>query len=406
MNSLEGLIINSTFILFPICLYIIYCTSGSEKSVNQRDVFLELTVFSSLYLMFRFGILFKSFYPGLLFTIPLLLCYLNNKVKISLLVSLILIIFLKFNFKINIILLLFEYILYFILYIYYKKNYKNYYFLTNGFIIIRTFIISLLTKNNNFISYIFYFLSSAVIYMMTSYFIVEFYKNLSKTLNYKSTLVELKKEKNIHAELFKILHEIKNPLAVCRGYLDILDSGTKKDYDKYIPLISTSIRRTFGLMDDYLSFSKINVSREEGDLVLFLDEFKEGIIPLLEKNNVDYIFLIPDSEVYFKFDYDKLKQVLINIYKNSIEALDDRRTIKLKAYLAFGSFYIEIKDYGKGMDAYSLENIGNNFYTTKEHGTGLGVSLSKEIIRLHNGSLIYKSKLERGTTCIISFPIN
>ena len=290
MNSLEGLIINSTFILFPICLYIIYCTSGSEKSVNQRDVFLELTVFSSLYLMFRFGILFKSFYPGLLFTIPLLLCYLNNKVKTSLLVSLILIIFLKFNFKINIILLLFEYILYFILYIYYKKNYKNYYFLTNGFIIIRTFIISLLTKDNNFISYIFYFLSSAVIYMMTSYFIVEFYKNLSKTLNYKSTLVELKKEKNIHAELFKILHEIKNPLAVCRGYLDILDSGTKKDYDKYIPLISTSIRRTFGLMDDYLSFSKINVSREEGDLVLFLDEFKEGIIPLLEKNNVDYIF--------------------------------------------------------------------------------------------------------------------
>ena len=66
---------------------------------------------------------------------------------------------------------------------------------------------------------------------------------------------------------------------------------------------------------------------------------------------------------------------------------------------------IEVKDNGIGMDKDVLEKIGENFYTTKTNGTGLGVSLSKEIINLHGGSLSYKSKKNIGTTAIIKLPI-
>ena len=101
-----------------------------------------------------------------------------------------------------------------------------------------------------------------------------------------------------------------------------------------------------------------------------------------------------------------MKQVLVNIFKNSVEAKSDDTTITVDINEHKDMVDIIISDTGVGMSKEVLEKIGQNFYTTKERGTGLGVSLSKEIIALHGGKIRYESTLGQGTKVYISLPVN
>jgi len=242
--------------------------------------------------------------------------------------------------------------------------------------------------------------------ILLSYIIVIIIDKSENIVNYNSTLNELNREKEIRESLFKITHEVKNPLAVCRGYLDMLDSQKRKEYHKYVPIISNEINRTLNLMDDFLDYTKVKVAKEDTDLYLLLDEIKDEIKPLLKNNNIEAKFNIPDDELYMDLDYNRIKQVFINIFKNSIEAKKDSMEITLSVFSKDDLVTIKVSDNGIGMDKDTLERIGENFFTTKRNGTGLGVSLSKEIISLHSGKMYYKSVKGKGTDVYIELPIN
>ena len=104
-------------------------------------------------------------------------------------------------------------------------------------------------------------------------------------------------------------------------------------------------------------------------------------------------------------DYNRIKQVLINIIKNSIEASKENSNIDITCYTN-KNLNIIIKDYGIGMDDEILNKLFIPFNTTKEKGTGLGVCLSKEIIEAHKGKITYNSILNKGTIVKIVLPIN
>ena len=113
-----------------------------------------------------------------------------------------------------------------------------------------------------------------------------------------------------------------------------------------------------------------------------------------------------DDEVYIKGDYNRLSQVLINIVKNSIEAINkENGVIKIKNYINKKYIIIVIEDNGYGISKKNLKKIKEPFYTTKNRGTGLGVSLSDEIIKAHGGTLTYVSKENIGTKVIIKLPL-
>ena len=94
-----------------------------------------------------------------------------------------------------------------------------------------------------------------------------------------------------------------------------------------------------------------------------------------------------DQEIYFNGDYERLKQVIINILKNACEACTENGKIEISSNLYKNYLDILIEDNGIGMDEETLKNIKEMFYTTKQNGTGLGVALSNEIIKSHNGEL-------------------
>ena len=196
-------------------------------------------------------------------------------------------------------------------------------------------------------------------------------------------------------EIEKLAHEVKNPLSICIGYLEMLDHNYNK---KYIDIIKDELNRSITILDDYKNNKILDL--EELDLVLLFNEIYE-IYKIKSK-----IKITSKEDIYINGDYKKLKQVFINIIKNSIESKKYNTNIYIKINLieTKHNVYITIKDNGIGIKKENISNIFNDFYTTKTYGTGLGLSYSKEIINLHNGTIKYYSKYQKGTKVVIKLP--
>lgn len=211
---------------------------------------------------------------------------------------------------------------------------------------------------------------------------------------------DIKEEDN---NLFNLAHEVKNPIAVCKGYLDMLDVNDKDKIKRYLPIIKNEMKRSLTIMDEFLDLKRINLNKDLMDFSLLLDDIKETTEIILKENHVNLNISNIDKELIINGDYDKLKQVLINLIKNSYEA--EAKNIKLDIKINNNYLKIKVKDDGKGIAKDDLKRIGEVFYTTKVAGTGVGVSMAKEIVRLHDGNLSYESIINKGTTATIILPI-
>ena len=213
---------------------------------------------------------------------------------------------------------------------------------------------------------------------------------------------ELEKEKQLRTSLFKITHEIKNPIAVCKSYLDMFDINNK-DHERYIEILKEEMNKILLLLQDFLAMNKIKIEKEILDINLLLEDVVNQFEPVLKEKNIRFKYNICQDEIFVEGDYNRLNQVLINMIKNSIEAIENNGLIKIN-YEISDNFKIIIEDNGIGITEDELEKIKEPFYTTKKNGTGLGVSLSIEIIKAHNGNIEY-IPLKKGTKVIIELPI-
>ena len=345
----------------------------------------------------------------LLINVPLLVAYLKKRKDLSIIISIIVIVLSYIDFNINIVLLIIEYIIYYVLFI---KTVSFNKFI-NRFLIIKAFIISLeifiyIMPHASFMYNVFLIFMEMIILSVTTYIITELIKKVEETVNLNITLRELEKEKALRESLFKMTHEIKNPIAVCKGYIDMMkkDNIKEENREKYLNIIDEEISRTLILMDDFLDYTKIKINKEEMDINVLIEEVITNSNTLLKKNNVKVETDIKSEEIIVNADYNRLKQVLVNILKNSLEAkkVKDKMLINIKVTNSTNEVKIVIKDNGIGMDKKTLNKINKMFFTTKSKGTGLGVPLSKEIIELHSGTIKYRSIPNKGTTVSITLP--
>ena len=176
---------------------------------------------------------------------------------------------------------------------------------------------------------------------------------------------------------------------------------------KNIPIIKEEIDRTLILLEDFLEMNTQKINKDILDINYLLEDVTDNMNILFKSKNIKLESSIPDEEVYINADYNRLTQVFINLFKNSIEALENRKNKKIKIYTSQNENEIEIKitDNGIGIPKNILNKIKEPFYTTKQKGTGLGVSLSDEIIRAHGGTINYESKEDNYTTVTVNLPI-
>ena len=141
------------------------------------------------------------------------------------------------------------------------------------------------------------------------------------------------------------------------------------------------------------------------DINILLNEIYNSFEILLKNNKIKLEYKQKDNEVLIMGDFNRLKQVMLNIIKNSIEAIEDNGIIKMNSYIKNKSVIIEIIDNGKGMTEEELNKVTDLFFTTKKNGTGVGVTLSKEIVNAHDGIIEYSSKINKGTKVKIKLPL-
>lgn len=380
MKILDCLLLNTILTLLPIMSYLLYLAYKESISKKENRLIFALVIITQFYLIYRYGITIKKT-PLIIIDIPLILSYYKKKDKLIIISSVICIIYyLKYY---SLPFLIIEYLIYFLLY----KKVTKYNFI-DIVITIKT-IIAIIQNENIYISLIWIFillvLSKSSIYML---------KKGKKIIKLHMSFKEIKKNSQIQKSLFQITHEIKNPIAVCKGYLDMYDENNPDKIKKHIPILKEEIERTLVLLEDFLCLNRQKINKDILDINLLIEEVITNMNLLFEKNNIEIISKIEDDEVYIDGDYNRLMQVFINIFKNSIEALEKTKEPKIKVWTEENENHIKIfiKDNGMGMNKETLSKIYEPFYTTKQKGTGLGVSLSSEIINAHGGKVKYTSK--------------
>jgi two-component system sporulation sensor kinase B len=199
-----------------------------------------------------------------------------------------------------------------------------------------------------------------------------------------------------------IAHEVRNPLTVVKGFLQLMQNEEQKY--PYIPLVLSELGRAESIINDYLNFAKPEFKKiEQVDLAELITEVMMLLNPLAIKSDVSLDSFL-EKNINMDTDKNQLKQVLVNIIKNAIEATQQDGRVFIKLLVSNNETMIIIKDNGKGMSKEQLERIGTLFYSTKDKGTGLGTTVSLRIIETMNGKVSYASELGKGTEVKVVFP--
>lgn len=197
-----------------------------------------------------------------------------------------------------------------------------------------------------------------------------------------------------------VAHEVKNPLGIIKGALDILK---KQDVDHVvkstmIEYVDDEIRRLNRLIQDFLDFSRPRKPRfEKVELNVLMKDLLQRLRLEWEEKGISIDAYISEEKCLSQADPDMLSQALLNVIKNACEASDSDGHVSVKSSLAHGIWIIRIADTGKGMDQETQKRALEPFYTTKAQGTGLGLAYAARIIEIHGGEMIFRKNHPQGT---------
>ncbi len=212
-----------------------------------------------------------------------------------------------------------------------------------------------------------------------------------------------------------ISHELKTPLTVIKGFIETLEEEENIKNKKYIEVIKNHIERLINILERIIYISEIERKEVVLDLKeVKIDEIIKNLLPLFQKSLED-----KDIKVELNFEKDlpllkvdpvKMEQVFINLIDNAIK-YTEKGKIKISAFRKDNNIIIEFEDTGIGIPKEHIPRIFERFYVVdkardkKKGGAGLGLSIVKHIILLHNGKVDVESKLGEGTKFIITLPI-
>ena len=220
-------------------------------------------------------------------------------------------------------------------------------------------------------------------------------------------------------ELFPFLaHEIRNPLHAIGGALTIIQKRTKADplIEQSINVIHDEIKRLSNFVKECLEFSNPSdpskfVITDINDVIISSLDLMTPVFKDLSKD-INLSLSLQEDLRQIKTNFNEIKQVFLNIIKNSVEAIDNEGEIIVKTYSKKQKsekfITIEFSDNGKGIKEEILKKIFDPFFTTKTGagGTGLGLAVCKKIIcDNHQGIIDIKSNKDEGTTVTIKLPV-
>lgn len=208
-----------------------------------------------------------------------------------------------------------------------------------------------------------------------------------------------------------VAHEIKNPLGSMSIHIQLMnklldrEKFDKENFSKYLGIISDEVERLNSIVVDYLfAVRPMNVELAEEDVNEVIKELVEFTQYELEEAKIGVEVDLDESISKLYLDNKFIKQAFLNIIKNAIQAMQTGGILKITTEQKEGMVLVTIADNGVGMDEETQAKIFEPHYTTKDTGSGLGLTLVYKIIKEHKGDINVNSRLGEGTVFNFLFP--
>ena len=250
--------------------------------------------------------------------------------------------------------------------------------------------------------------------------LIDSFNNMSRELKEANEL-KLRYERNRKRLIAGISHDLKTPITSIIGYIDGIQSGVAKDEEKkkqYLEIISKNAHYTNDLINDLFLFSKLDIDEQEYDFKrmlaneIFADFFLEKQLELEEQGVQVTIEDRLRESCWVMLDTKMIARVLSNLIQNGIKYNDkENKTLLFRIWNDPHWLWIQVADNGMGIPSGDLQTIFDVFYRADSArskdigGSGLGLSIAKQLVEAHHGEITAQSELDKGTVMTIKLPI-
>ena len=236
---------------------------------------------------------------------------------------------------------------------------------------------------------------------------------LCETINYMAE--ELAATEQMKNEFISsVSHELRTPLTAIKGWGETMASGDmdQETLQKGMHVILSETERLSSMVEELLDFSRIQNGRftmvfDKVDVVAELSDAVLMFSERAKKDNIDLIYSEPDAFAVMQADRNRLRQVFVNIIDNALKYSDSGDSVTVTAALRQDQITVAVADTGIGISPEDLPKVKTKFYkaNSTRRGSGIGLAVADEIVRMHKGSLDVTSVLGQGTTVTITLPL-
>ncbi|MFB5764035.1 ATP-binding protein [Paenibacillus medicaginis] len=199
-----------------------------------------------------------------------------------------------------------------------------------------------------------------------------------------------------------ITHEIRNPMAVVRGFLQLMREKSPVSLDHYYRIVMEELDRANGIINDFLSLAQNRIVEKEDS---HLHSLVQELVPLLwadaNLRGQSIELKLDDSVPNLYLNPKEIKQLILNLARNGMEAMGDKGMLTILTRTVGEYVELEVRDTGSGIPGEQMGKLFEPFYTTKTKGTGLGLSLCKRIVDRHHGTIAVHSDEGAGTSFVV-----
>ncbi len=239
------------------------------------------------------------------------------------------------------------------------------------------------------------------------------FNKMSKKLNASMAAIKTTQETLIRKEKLYVLgefsaglaHEIKNPLTPIKMLIQRAYEQNEPLEGTDLVIVNDELKRIDKIVSQFLDYARMNKPQIE---IVDINKLVKDVVALtkqkIEKSGVDLLINIDDTLLKFKTSADGLKQVVINLILNALQAMPQGGILTLVVKHDDEHVRIEVSDSGVGMAEEQLNKIFDPFFTTKQGGTGLGLAVVWNIVETLNGKIEFFSEPEQGTNVIVRLP--
>jgi PAS domain S-box-containing protein len=206
-----------------------------------------------------------------------------------------------------------------------------------------------------------------------------------------------------------VAHEVKNPINAIVLHLQLLRNKMQHadaDTNRHVDIIDSEIHRLDRVVQILVDFTRPrDLHLEETDLRLMIDEVALLAAPDAEQHGVKLACELPQSPVPVKIDVDLMKQAILNVVVNGVQAMPNGGTLTIAARRDDETVVLEVKDQGTGIPADLRDKVFELYFTTKKSGTGVGLALTYQVLQWHYGSVDFESAEGKGTSFRLRLPL-